>query len=406
MIVVGNSSLKRLFKPFWCTGTLLVWCCFLPGICVSQPAHTDPSSAVNVNTLSPLGAVTSATTLNWAKLVSSGTPAKAETIGLPAPIHGVTIADDRDIRTQKYLNQVISALENLSVTPTVRFVFTLEMASGTQGASANSYLSAIQQVKSSTNRNTKAHPYVLGFPVDSSAMYCFSVAEHRTRWKDFVDTLNPYVDVWEVGNEINGNWLYSSGPGANVSGQSCPQGWRGGIPSTTIQDVADKMADAFKLVKAAGKPAALTLTFCPTDLPATNDPFRWVDTYATSSALRNGMDYVFISYYSDAVSCKYGLPKEADWVNWFTGIQSRFPNAKVGLGEWGYGTKQPPDNLKTVLEEGYRLNPSVMLPKPDNWVGGVFYWEFGVTAVPHTGKNQLGTSSNWSDVNDDLQKQH
>ena len=190
-----------------------------------------------------------------------------------------------------------------------------------------------------------------------------------------------------------------------MSGQSCPPDWPGGVPTTTTQDVADKMADAFKIVKAAGKQAALTLTFCPTDLPATNDPFTWLDTYVTSPLLRNGMDYVLISYYPDPTGCGYGLPKASDWVGWFQGIQSRFPYAKVGMGEWGYTSDEPPADLTTLLREGYEIDPSSSLT-PGSWIGGVFYWEFGLTAVPDIGLNQLGTPSDWWAVNWDLINQH
>jgi hypothetical protein len=324
---------------------------------------------------------------------------------IPAPVHGVTVADDYDIRTWDYLDQVIPALTNLDVTPTVRLTFTLEVDSGLQGAVASTYITPVEQIKAAINENTDAHPFIMGQPVDSSYMFCFSQADHAARWHDYVETLGEYVDIWEVGNEINGNWLYNTGPNADVSGQSCPADWPGGVPTTTTQDVANKMADAFQIVKAAGKRAALTLTFCPTDLPATNDPFTWLDTYVTSPVLRNGMDYVLISYYPDVTGCGYGLPKASDWVNWFQGIQSRFPHSKVGMGEWGYTSASPPADLSTVLREGYEINPSSHLI-PGSWIGGVFYWEFGLTAVPDTGLNQLGMPSDWRDVNRDLENQH
>jgi hypothetical protein len=56
---------------------------------------------------------------------------------IATPIHGVTVADDYDIRITKYLNQVLPALTGLSVTPSVRAVFTLEVDSGQQGATAS-----------------------------------------------------------------------------------------------------------------------------------------------------------------------------------------------------------------------------------------------------------------------------
>ena len=323
---------------------------------------------------------------------------------IPAPLHGVTVADDYDVRSPDYLNLVIPALSDLEVTPSVRLVFTLEVDSGGQGATGSSYYSAVEQIKASTNVHTGGHPIVMGQPVDSSYMFCFTRAEHARRWKDFVEHLGKVVDFWEVGNEINGNWTYNTGADEAADGLSCPDGWPGGVPNTAIQDVADKMTDAFNIVKAAGKPAALTLTFCPTDLPASADPFTWVDTYVNGK-LKKGMDYVLISYYPDATGCGYGLPHASDWVTWFQGIQQRFPNAKVGLGEWGYTSDMTAKELKKTLREGYEVDPSASLKTPASWIGGVFYWEFGLTAIPERGTNQLGTPSDWKDVNEDLQLQ-
>jgi hypothetical protein len=331
-------------------------------------------------------------------------PAAKAVTAIPTPIHGITVADDYDIRTSSYLKKVLPALTGLSVTPTVRTVFTLEVDSGNQGATASTYLSAIQQVKAATNVNTGQVPYIMGQPVDSSYMFCFTRADHSARWTDYLNNLGAYVDVWEVGNEINGNWLYNTGPNADVSGQSCPAGWPGGVPSTTIQDVANKMIDAYNATKAAGKKAALTLTFCPTDLPASNDPFTWTKKYVPAN-VASGMDYVLISYYPDTSGCAYGLPKASDWVSWFQQLHTLYPNAKLGMGEWGYTTNKPPSNLNTVLQEGYQINPSASLPA-GVWAGGVFYWEFGLTAVPKTGTSKAGVPSDWSTVNTDLVNQH
>jgi hypothetical protein len=85
-------------------------------------------------------------------------------------------------------------------------------------------------------------------------------------------------------------------------------------------------------------------------------------------------------------------------------LHTLFPNAKLGMGEWGYTSNKPPSDLSTVLQEGYSINPSASLPF-GTWVGGVFYWEFGLTAVPRTGKNKLGSTSDWSQVDTDLQNQ-
>src|SRR5208337_5005849 len=112
--------------------------------------------------------------------------------GIPAPIHGVTVADDYDIRTWEYLDQVIPALTNLAVTPTVRLTFTLEVDSGLQGAVASTYISPVEEIKAAIDANTDSHPFIMGQPVDSSYMFCFNEADHAARWRDYVNTLGRY----------------------------------------------------------------------------------------------------------------------------------------------------------------------------------------------------------------------
>lgn len=50
----------------------------------------------------------------------------------------------------------------------------------------------------------KKFSYVMGEIVDSFYMKCYTVPEYLNRTKDYVDTLGGVVDIWEVGNEING----------------------------------------------------------------------------------------------------------------------------------------------------------------------------------------------------------
>lgn len=331
---------------------------------------------------------------------ASATVTISASTGISATVHGVTVTDDIDIRQSSDLNNAIPALTNLSVTPTARLVFTLEGSASSKGASASSYLSAVQQIKNSTVSSTGQHPYLMGQPVDSSYMLCFGkdkngIDEHNKRWDDYLSTLGQYVDVWEVGNEINGNWLYKSGPNVDISGMSCP--WT--IPDSSNVDVVNRMIYAYNQVKQLGKKAALTLMFCPTDLTGWNDPFAWVDTNIPADML-SGMDYVLISYYYAAgtADCAYGDPSASDWVSWFKALQTRFPNAKLGIGEWGFSTTNPPSNLTALLQEGYSINPKASLTNPAAWIGGVFYWNFASTAIPWN-------NANWNVVNTALVNQ-
>ena len=59
---------------------------------------------------------------------------------IPTPIHGITVADNRDIRKIAYLNQVIESVGNLNSIPTVRLTYKLEGSHNNKGAKAGTYL--------------------------------------------------------------------------------------------------------------------------------------------------------------------------------------------------------------------------------------------------------------------------
>ena len=86
---------------------------------------------------------------------------------IPTPIHGVTVADNRDIRKNKYLNEVVESVSHLTSTPTVRLTYKLEGSDGNKGAKASTYLSATQEI------SKKA--YIFGEVIDSAYEFCFDV---------------------------------------------------------------------------------------------------------------------------------------------------------------------------------------------------------------------------------------
>ena len=295
----------------------------------------------------------------------------SSTSSIVVPLHGVTVADDHDIRTNTYLNQVVTSLDNLSVTPTVRIVYT-------GGATASSYGPPTQQIKS--NR------YVMGTVVDSGSMACYTVEDHHLRWQDYISNLSDYVDVWEVGNEINGNWLFGDkGPGCN---------------GTTQADVVTKMTDAYDQAKGNGKATALTLFFNVDSTCAASDPqmIDWANANVPDR-MKTGLDYVLVSFYPQwCTSNPYAYTP--DWNTVFSTLQSIFPNAKLGMGEIGWDSQlgRPSDNdLITIIQTDYRIHPTTVT----NWVGGGFYWEFGLDAVPYDGT----PGSIWHVINTELTNQ-
>jgi len=265
---------------------------------------------------------------------NAGTPGAPQGPAPQAPglIWGVTTDDP----TADTAHQV-AALATLPARTMVRCVFDPPQP-------ASYYLSAVQAIAGAAD--------VLGQPVDSSEMASLGVAAVQARIADYLATLGSSVKVWEVGNEVNGDWL---GPLV--------------VPQVTA------MYDA---VKAAGKPAAVTFYYENPPTPG-HDLLPWIDAnLPAGDPIRAGLDYALVSYYEDANNGHQLTQAELDTL--FSGLAARFPNAKVGFGEFGWSQPPPADPAAraALLRRfwGYRV------PTVPAYVGGGFYWEFRQTMVP------------------------
>ena len=202
---------------------------------------------------------------------------------VPEPIHGVTVDDKNDIRNSAFLQRLLDSLRHLSVKPTVRIVY----SPGKKNVAfpSSSYLDATREIKSVG--------YVLGQPVDSFYMRCFTPAEHLSRFKDYVSTLGTSVDIWEVGNEINGEWLF---------GKTKRCSPRASVNATSQADVVTKMGETYDYLKSQGKVTALTLYYnTPCRRPAANEMFSWANANIPDR-MKTGLDYLLVSDYE--VDCR------------------------------------------------------------------------------------------------------
>ncbi|MDC8758297.1 hypothetical protein [Janthinobacterium fluminis] len=248
------------------------------------------------------------------------------TLPITAPLTGVTIDGISNLAA------TISSLNSISKVPTTRIVFD-------EYVPANSYLSATTQI-----RNVS---YVMGELLDSFYVRHYSVQAYLDRTTEYLNTLGNQVDIWEVGNEINGEWL-----GSNV-------------------DVVAKMSGAYDLVKARGKLTELTLYYnknCWSN-PA-NEMFTWAQNNIPAR-MKQGLDYVLVSYYED--DCN-GL--QPDWPTVFNQLHAMFPNSKIGFGEVGTA-------IASRKAEYVRRYYSKQINVP-NYVGGYFWWYFRQDMVPNT----------------------
>jgi len=192
---------------------------------------------------------------------------------------------------------------------------------------------------------------VMALPLDSSAMAKLDAAQAGERARRYMEALQDTAPIWEVGNEVNGDWV-----GADPVG---------------------KISATFDVAKAHGKKTALTFYY---ENPATpgHDMLPWIDANIPDGhRLRAGLDYVLVSYYEDQNGGHQLSQAEIDAI--FAGLARRFPNAKVGFGEFGWGGKIPSDaTVRAGLIERFQGYAS----SEPAFVGGGFYWHFRQTMSP------------------------
>jgi hypothetical protein len=275
--------------------------------------------------------------------------ANAQATPIKAPIYGVTLDDLSN------LSAIITSLTKLPYRPTVRVVFD-------PGTSASQYYPALVKL------HTVA--YVMGEIMDS---YYFptDINTYTARTKELVYGLNGTVDVWEIANEINGEWLRQdpSGDNATVNAEETA--------------IGQMVAAASSIVKGVGGKTAVTLYYND-DSKGNNcweKPQDYWKTWPTSflpSSVRQSADYVLFSYYPYQ-DCPGLSPS---WNADFSALESIFPNAKVGFGEIGTSSTSAPSSVQTGLIKTYY--PMVNSFNDPKFVGGFFWWYYAEEMVPYT----------------------
>jgi hypothetical protein len=294
-----------------------------------------------------------------AVIFSVGSPLYAQT-GVPGPLYGVTVetinsnarastlthlrmnsARPWDFVAPRNLGSLTESLAKLPHKPTTRVVFQ-------EGLPASHYADAVSRIHKVS--------YVMGEILDSSAFSQAGVREYLARTSEYMNALGANVAIWEIGNEINGEWL-------------------GKTP-----EVAAKMTGAYDLMKASGKTTALTLYL---NQGCFEDPDHEVFAWAQANIperMKRGLDYVLISYYED--DCNGLRP---DWPVVFHRLAVMFPNSKLGIGECG--TTHEAQKAEYIARY-YGMKVGV-----PNYVGGYFWWYYAQDMVPYT-KPLWGVLSN------------
>lgn len=236
---------------------------------------------------------------------------------------GFTLDNVTDVRG------ITTYLQSLPRRPVVRIVFD-------HGRRASSYARAVQAIA--------PHADIMGQILDSSAMAKTSTADYLARTREYLNAFADQVLVWEVGNEVNGEWL--------------------GDP----KQVRDKVIGAQRLLADAGEQTALTVFYNPNCWwKPEHEVFRWVEENLPAT-VREQIDYALLSYYES--DCKNYRPDSWDPV--FDRLAELFPNSLLAFGEVGL-TKPVRADTRDQAQRLMRYYYSVR-PEMDRFVGGWFWW--------------------------------
>lgn len=249
-------------------------------------------------------------------------------------IFGVTVDDSwyGEVET----DAIVEALRAMPVRPAVRIVMSNEL----QASEYRELFSAISAVAT-----------VMAAPVDSYYMSAYmDVGSYLDRFRAAYEYLSPYVDIWEIGNEINGvDWILQD-------------------PSLIVA----KVLAANDYIREQGGQTALTVYY--TD-PADQDLFYWLERHVPARLAEN-VDFAFVSYYEDD-NDGYA----PDWEAVFGAMARFFPNSKIGIGECGNTAADATDWTKIAMAASYYGMERFC----DRFVGGFFWWNWVQDCVPHQG---------------------
>jgi hypothetical protein len=258
---------------------------------------------------------------------SSSARARAAAV---TPLYSVTIDQI------SHLQRLISSLAALPERPTTRVYFGVHEP-------PSYYAQALQQLDPVTG--------VMGELLDSSDEKAISVGAFQERTESYLSTLGTRVSIWEVGNEVNGNWT-------------------GSYPT-----VAEKLIEAYDDVANAGGQTALTLyanDFGPDhcgDGEAELTPLQFSQQYVPSQ-VADGLNYVLLSYYP--TQCGGIEPTSEELVPYLEQLHAVYPNALLGIGEVGLPKrvrKSSRAQAEQIMQWAYSLKPGLSY-----YVGGYFWW--------------------------------
>ncbi len=248
-------------------------------------------------------------------------------------LYGLTIDDSWYDNVS--IEEIVSSLKNFKVKPTVRIVMSKD-------THPKEYIEIFREIHEVA--------YIMAEPVDSYEMNLYKdVESYRNRFLQSDKYLGKYVDIWEIGNEINGvEWIRQSD-----------------------KLIIKKVMAAHDVFEGTDKKTAITFYY---ENPSHNrDMIRWIRENV-SLKIRKEIDYAFISYYEDD-----NEGYNPDWQKLITEFQTLFPDSKIGIGECGNTANTANINSKIEMINKYYKMPFFT----KNYIGGYFWWNYVADCIPH-----------------------
>jgi hypothetical protein len=257
---------------------------------------------------------------------------------LPRVLYGVTADGVGRLR------ELVASARHLPEMPTTRIYFRVSEP-------PRYYATAVRRLRPVS--------YLMGELLDSSDERHISVAAYRHRVKSYLAAFRNEIDLWEIGNEVNGNW------------------------TGHYRTVEKKLTAAYREVIGVKRRAALTLYYnagCG-DGAAELSPLAFSRRYVPR-AVRNGLTHVFLSYYEE--SCHGIRPSARAWRNYFRKLHTLYPHALLGFGEIGLSRpvrRHAIAAARSLIRYYYGLR--IRLPY---YAGGYFWWYYAEDCLPYSSK--------------------
>lgn len=315
---------------------------------------------------------------------------------IPARLKGVTLEDVQnqahgDREEQEKYDKLLSKIETALVShsagradkfnywPTARIVFDLENDKESCGPTnprncqnADNYRELAARLHGVKGTDEDRLAFVMGEILDSHAMTKCDADCYEQRTRHYLSRLGDVVDIWEIGNEVNGDWARPTHGAGN------PESGDHATIDRESKEIGEKLKRAYTAVREAGGRTALTLYFnydSVNDVGCAEHPedkmIDWAKNYVPPE-VKNGVCYVLVSFYENGDDCPKVDPRKVNWEKEFTDLSAVFPNSYIGFGECCKGG----DREKKIDLYYGELHRRLVGKFGEDYVGGYFYWDY------------------------------